>query len=220
MGERDQRGGGHLPLERDRQVDDDHDQERDQALKRLLGDLAAPAAADELGADLVGREVEGAADRVPDAGLLCGAQLVGAHVPAGGAGIDVGDLLDDGVTAAARLAHRGPHLGDGGVAGRELEDRAALEVDAEVEPEDQQGHHTDREDQARDGVPQPLAAHEVERDLAPVQAAADATERGHHASFAGLVRAGTRAAGRGEARHGARAPRRLGSSPDSGCPCP
>ena len=65
-----------------------------------------------------------------------------------------------------------------------------------------------------------LAAHEVKRDLAPVQAAADATERGHHASFAGLVRAGTRAAGRGEARHGARAPSRLGSSPDSGCPCP
>src|SRR5262249_41346142 len=137
-----------------------------------------------------------------------------------GAGLDVRDLLDDGVAAAARPAHRAAHLGDAGVARRELEDRAALEVDAEVEPEDQQRHHADREDQARDGVPQPLPAHEVERDLAPVQAAAEATERGHHASFAGLVRAGTRAVGRGEARHGARAPRRLGSRPGRGGPCP
>jgi hypothetical protein len=32
--------------------------------------------------------------------------------------------------------------------------------------------------------------------------------------------AGIRAAARGAAREGARAPRRRGSSPDSGCPCP
>src|SRR5207247_5416317 len=59
----DQRGGGHLPLERDRQVDDDHYQEGDQRLQRLPGDLAAPAGADVLDADLVRRKVERAADR-------------------------------------------------------------------------------------------------------------------------------------------------------------
>ena len=40
MQQRDERGDGHLPVERDRQVDHDHDQEGDQGLDGLGGDLA------------------------------------------------------------------------------------------------------------------------------------------------------------------------------------
>src|SRR5262249_4499607 len=131
------------------------------------------------------------------------------------------EVLDDGVAAAAGPADGAAHLGDGGGAGRELEDRAALEVDAEVQPEDDQGDDADRQDHPGDGVPEPLAAHELDRDLAAVELAADVAQRRHHASFAGVCRAGTGAAvRRGVPRQGARAPSREGSRPDSGCPPP
>ena len=67
-----------------------------------------------------------------------------------------------------------------------------------------------------------LAGDELDGDLAAVEPAADAAERRHHASFAvaGLAVAGLAVAGlagaRDPPRHGARAPSRTGSSPDSG----
>jgi hypothetical protein len=59
---------------------------------------------------------------------------------------------------------------------RELEDRAALELDAEVEAEGEQRHDADDEDQAGDGVPDLLPSDEVERDLATVEATTDVTQ--------------------------------------------
>src|SRR6266536_2156925 len=61
-------------------------------------------------------------------------EVAGLHLPLGGLP-DGADPLHDGVAAAAGRADRLAHLGDRGAARRELVDRAALEVHAEVQPE-------------------------------------------------------------------------------------
>ena len=75
---------------------------------------------------------------------------------------------------------RGPRRG-------ELEQRAALEVHAVVQPADRQRHHADQQDQPGDHVEDLPAADEVNRHLAAVQPSAEVAEPGHHASL-GLVR--------------------------------
>src|SRR6185437_6484516 len=115
----------------------------------------------------------------------------------------------------------------GGV-GRELEQRAALEVHAVVQPAEQHRRQADQQDQPGDHVEDLPAADEVNRHLAAVQPPAEVAEPGHHASL-GLVRgfaadvalpgAGL-GAGRREPRHGDRAPSRAGSRPDSLWPWP
>src|SRR5262249_56310483 len=90
----------------------------------------------------------------------------------------------EGGRAAAGGADRLGPLRDRGGPRRELVDRAALEIHAEVQPEHEDGDDADGQDCARDRVPEPLAGHELDRDLATVELAADTAERRHHASFA------------------------------------
>ncbi len=59
----DQRGHRHPPLEVDRQEDRHQDDEDDQALERLLGDLLAPGRADHLDLDLLLRHAAGVGER-------------------------------------------------------------------------------------------------------------------------------------------------------------
>ena len=97
------------------------------------------------------------------------------------------DQLDGRVTAAV-LAHDAGdlalYLGRAAQAPfGELEDRAALEVDREVQTAHSQGDRAHQHDEAGDRVPRPLAADEVDRDLAPVQPTGDTAAACHHASF-------------------------------------
>src|ERR1039457_4320639 len=123
------------------------------------------------------------------------------------------------VLVAPRAGDRAAHLGDGGVLVGELEYGAALEIDAEIEPAAGQRADADQQDEPGDGVPEAPPADELDRNLTAVQPAANVAEPGHHASFA-EVRAGLTAGRGAEPRHGARAPSRAGSRPDSRCPCP
>ena len=106
---------GHSQLEGDRQVDHDHDQERDQRLERLARDLAAPARADGGDRDVVGVHAELAGDRVfSSATVWAPVSNFVWTVPA--VLLAVG-LLHDGVADAAGL-DRVLHLGERGVDAR------------------------------------------------------------------------------------------------------
>src|SRR5258708_34536673 len=100
------------------------------------------------------------------------------------------DLLDRERTAAAGVGDRVRDLRRRGSGRLELVHRAALEVDAELQAEDQQRRDADHQDRAGDLVPELLPADEVERHLAAVQPAAGVTEPGHHASFGVVLATG------------------------------
>jgi hypothetical protein len=171
--ERDERRDRHAPLEGEGQVDDDGDEEDDQALERLLGDVLAPARADRLRADVVGLgEPELLLHGALHLGHVGRAEALGLHSPAGAGLLHDGVFLDDPGALDRGAGVRGRDVRFAG----ELEDRAALELDAEVQPEGEQRHDADDQDEARDGVPGLLPPDEVEGDLAAMEAAADITQ--------------------------------------------
>src|SRR6202040_1395794 len=137
------------------------------------------------------------------------------------------ELLHDRALDAV-AGHCALHLADGRRGRRELEDRPALEVDAEVQATDEHRHDADQQDGRGDRVPGPLPADEVVGNLAAVEPAADVAEARHHASpvlrdvVLRVAVWGLRltSARRTEDRHGARAPSRAGSRPERGCPLP
>src|SRR6202000_1571654 len=104
------------------------------------------------------------------------------------------------------------------------EARPAPELQREVQPAHRQGDRADQREDAGDPVPRPLAANEVDRNLAPVQPSGDAAAC-HQSSleveemplFRPEVRC-VRTVRLVEDRHRALAPSRSGSSPDHLCP--
>ena len=91
--QRDERGRGHPPLERGRQVDDDHDQESDQRLQRFMGDLAAPGGPDRGDAHLRVGQPEGVAKAVLHLEEFRVGECPSLHLPRRFAA--AADLLDD-----------------------------------------------------------------------------------------------------------------------------
>ena len=88
-----------------------------------------------------------------------------------------------------------------------------LKSTVKFRPAAEQPDQAEEQDHAGDRVPELLPPHEVEGDLAPVEAAADVAEPRHHASFAGVV-APARTRVVREDRHGVLAPSRTGSRPE------
>lgn len=75
--------------------------------------------------------------------------------------VGLGDLLDLDVLVA-ELGHRRGDVGHVGIAGRDLPDRSAGEVDAQVQATQAEGADAGEQQDAREGEPQLPAAHDVE----------------------------------------------------------
>jgi hypothetical protein len=148
--QRHQRRHRHRALEVERQEQRDQHEEHGERDERLLGDLAAPAPAHRADADHVrrGHPVRAAWAEGVEQRLLHGDRLgegqrlrpdqhhrrrAGAR-RLHGCGLDVDGLLED-------LLYRGHRGGGRGRVGRELDLRAAGEVDAEVEPAEHDRRH-------------------------------------------------------------------------------
>jgi hypothetical protein len=95
----DERRDGHPQVEGDRQVDHDHDQERDQRLQGLGRDLAAPQRPDRLDGDVVRVHAELAGHLLLERDGLRAGQRLGLDFPVGG--VAVMNLLHDGAADAA-----------------------------------------------------------------------------------------------------------------------
>jgi hypothetical protein len=129
--QRDHRRRGHKGFERDRQIDDDQPKEDCRAEFGLVRDVGSPTGADHVGLDLVRRCADGAGDRVLDL--------------AGGGWVDLAYLDQDVAVAELPDLRLGDSLSldgvadlrDGGGAFAGLEDRSAVELDAEVETSSQ-----------------------------------------------------------------------------------
>ncbi len=167
----DQGGERHAPLEGDGEVDDHEHQEDRQPLPRPVGDLGAPARADQLGVQLLGGHAqllgEGRARLV---GLL-GVQAadLNAHRSV------VAERLHQCLAARGLLGHfaRLLHRDLGGLGG---EDGAALELHTHVEPPDAETREGQDGDEDGDGVPDLPPGHEVDADLAAVQPGTEIAE--------------------------------------------
>ncbi|MCO5556192.1 hypothetical protein L7F22_009736 [Adiantum nelumboides] len=169
--ERDQRRGGHRPLEVERQEQRDQDDEHRQRDQRLRGDLAAPGARDLRVADRGGARGAVRAERLQlgEQGLaqrheLLGGQRLGLqHDRRGVAGPDgLGDLgreADHAFVDPVDLlgADRAVRPGGG-----QLDLGSAGEVDAEVEAPEHQREQAHGDEHAEADVPGPAAADDVD----------------------------------------------------------
>ena len=187
--------GGHLPLEAERQVDREHEEEDDQGPQGLLAHLPTPRRADVVDADVGDVDAGVLRERRGDLALLRAWECLG--LDAGTVLVDDDDLrvpefeLPHDVADVARrcrLARR-----DG-----ELPRRAALEVDPEVEAAaGEQRDQARAEHDPRDERPPPGPAHELVVRALVVEVAQLAPEA--HGATSGIVRTST--VRRGAGRH-------------------
>ncbi len=170
MDQGDQGRHRHPPLEGDRQVDRHQHHEDHQAEQGLLRDLVPPAGADDLAVDLLDRDVQRLGEAVADG--VRALRLLGADLDPDLALVGVlhqgGGVVRDTVRRALHLRDRQAGLLHG-------VDRAALELDAQVQAH-RQADRGDQHDDAGDAVPELAAPDEVEADLALVEPVAQIGE--------------------------------------------
>ena len=172
-----ERGDRHPPLEADRDVDGDQDEERDQGPDGLPGDLLAPGGADDVDAHLLHRDAGGAGEVILD-GRLDVAGLV-ADLDAEAFATRPVEDLDLGVLGGdAVLGQHGACVVHGLPVGLELPGDAALEVDPQVQALEDEGDGADHDQDRGDGEPDASLAHEVEVGLAVVQPVPEASPLG------------------------------------------
>ena len=169
--QRDDRRERHLPLEPDRQVQDDRDQEDDQALDRLVGDLRAPGRSDRRDRQVVAiRDVHRVDQRVLDLRDLYRRQRLGLDLESWAPPLPV---VARSSTWTPTASTDDAAVGDRAAVQRPLELRTALEVDRRVETANPEAHDADQHHQAGQGVPPAPAANEVPGDLTAIEPGSD-----------------------------------------------
>ncbi len=173
MSDRDDRGDRHLPLEEDRDVGRDHDEEHDERLDRLVGDVVPPGRPDILDRHRRCRLVSQRGEHRRHLGGLLGAD---AGRVLGELRLDVQAFvapapeLGDRRASEAERRQRALCLRRGDARCRDLPGSAPYELDAVVEAlRAERGEARDDHDRGGAEPPSP-PADEVETGLSVVQA--------------------------------------------------
>ena len=160
----DDRRDGEAPLEAHREVADDAERDQQQRERAVLVELLADLRADELDALLRGRRVVGA-QRAQDALGELRARHAFLQRQADQRGVGAAEALRRIVAQAERVDGAAHAVEIHGVAVDDLDDRAAAEIDAEVQAARGEEDHGEHERHERNHVERERKPHE--RDVAP-----------------------------------------------------